>query len=208
MLTQLYQNTRPYLYHLTDSLNLLHIRETKRLYPAATLMESAGRKDLLRVRRRAHERVTIGKTVIMVRDQAPLHRGAIGFEDGHTFDEFVESLNRRVFFWPGTDEGPITYGIRHFERYENENPVLLRVSFQSLLTANPSVEPYYCGYNSGSPRCSYGNRSPRGGRTFLRADEFAGTPSKVVEVTFKNPLILPPDVQRARHPLGPWRALY
>jgi hypothetical protein len=207
MLAQLYQNTRPYLYHLTDRLNLTHILETNRLYPAAALMETAGRNDLLQARRISHERITVGKAVIMVRDQAPLHRGSINFDDGYTFDRFVESLNRRIFFWPGTVHGPISYGMRHFERYEEEGPIILRVLFQSLLAANPSAEPRYCGYNSGSPRCSYGNKSPRGVSTFLRADEFGGTPSKVVEVTFNEPMILPADTKYGRHPSGPWRSL-
>jgi hypothetical protein len=101
MLAQLYQDARPYLYHLTDKINLAHVRETNRLYPAATLMETAGRHDLLRTRRGSHERITIGKTVIMVRDQAPLHRGNISFEDGYTFEKAVESLHRRILSWPG-----------------------------------------------------------------------------------------------------------
>lgn len=207
MLTQLYQDVRPYLYHLTDKINLAHVRETNRLYPAATLMKTAGRNDLLRTRRGSHERVTIGKTAIMVRDQAPLHRGNISFEEGYTFEIFVESLNRRIFFWPGTADGPISYGMRHFERYQEERPILLRVRFRSLLVANPSVEPHYCAYNSGSPRCSYGSRSPRGANTFLPADQFGGTPSKVVEVTFNDTVILPADAQVAEHPSGPWRSL-
>jgi len=207
MLINVYQATRPYLYHLTDKVNLAHIRETNQLYPAASLMEAAGRHDLLRQRRRRHEQVTVGKTVILVRDQAPLHKGNVSFEDGYTFDSFVECLNRRVFFWPGTPSGPIGYGIRHFARYKEERPIILRVLMQSLLASNPTSQPLYCGYNSGSPRCSYGSKSPRGANTFVPAGDFAGTPSTVVEVTFQMPITLPADAQYGRHPSGPWLSL-
>lgn len=207
MLTHIYQTTRPYLYHLTDRANLAQIQNTNQLCPAASLMEAAGRHDLLRQRRRGHERIVVGKTAILIRDQAPLHKGSISFEDGYTFDSFVESLNRRVFFWPGTADGPISYGIRHFARYQGERPIVLRLRMQSLLLSNPMSQPLYCGYNSGSPRCSYGNKSPRGAKTFIRADDFPGTPSTVVEVTFQQPITLPEDAEYAQRPSGPWRAL-
>lgn len=202
-----YQAARPCLYHLTAKENLAYIRETRKIYPAATLMETAGRPDLLRQRRRSHERFTIGNIEIVVRDQAPLYRGNVSFEDGFTFESFIEHLNRRVFFWPGTTKGPISYGIRHFRRYEGESPAILRVSVQSLLMANPSLQPLYCGYNSGSPRCSYGTKSPRGTSTFAFAADFDGTPSTVVEVTFPEPVTLPADTQYGGKPTGPWRSL-
>lgn len=207
MLIEFYRATRPYLYHLTDKANLAHIRRTNQLYPAAFFMEAAGRHDLLRQRRRRHERVIVGETVIIVRDQAPLHKGNISFEDGYTFDSFVECLNRRVFFWPGTVSGPISYGTRHFARYRGEHPIILRVLMESVLAVNPATRPLYCGYNSGSPRCSYGNKSRRGASTFLPAGDFKGPPSKVVEVTFQEPITLPADTQYGRHPSGPWRPL-
>lgn len=207
MLTHTYQTTRPFLYHLTDRANLAHIRETNELCPAAFLMEAAGRFELLQHRRRCHEQVMVGKTVILLRDQAPLHKGNISFEDGYTFDSFVESLNRRVFFWPGTVRGPISYGIRHFERYQKERPIVLRLLMQSVLGSNPTSQPLYCKYNSGSPRCSYGSKSARGANTFVPAGDFAGTPSTVVEVTFQEPITLPADAEYAGRPSGPWRSL-
>jgi hypothetical protein len=119
----------------------------------------------------------------------------------------VESLNRRVFFWPGTASGPISYGIRHFERYQGERPIVLRLLMQSLLASNPASQPLYCRYNSGSPRCSYGTKSSRGANTFVPAGDFAGTPSTVVEVTFQEPITLPADAEYAGRPSGPWRSL-
>ena len=126
---------------------------------------------------------------------------------GYTFDQFIESLNRRIFFWPGTDASPISYGIRHFERYRSEHPTMLRIDFQSLLSSNPADEPRYCRYNSGAPRCSHGQKSPRGPNTFQSADQFVGTPSAVVEVAFSGPLVLPANVKIGRLPSGPWRPL-
>lgn len=114
-----YGSSRPYLYHLTDRSNLDPIRETRTLLPAATLMERSGRVELLRIRRRAHERVDVDNRSILIRDQAPLHKGNVVLEIGFSFDDFVESINRRIFFWPGKAGGPISYGIRHFERYQD-----------------------------------------------------------------------------------------
>jgi hypothetical protein len=204
MVIKAYAQARPYLYHLTDRSNLDHICETNNLLSAAIFMERAGRTDLLRVRRRGHERVTVANRVILIRDQAPLHRGNVSLPRGYTFEQFVESLNRRIFFWPGTDAGPISYGVRHFERYQPEHPAILKIDFQSLIDSNPAAYPRYCRFNSGSPRCSYGQKSPRGPNTFLSADQFSGTPSKVVEVTFDGPLVLPEDTKVGRNPAGPW----
>jgi hypothetical protein len=170
-------------------------------------MERAARTDLLRRRRTRHEPVVVGGAEILVRDQAPLHKGNLQLLDGYSFEDFVESLNRRIFFWPGGPGGPISYGVRHFERYREESPVILRISFQSLLKANPSASPQYCKYNSGSPRCSDGNKSPRGPNTFLSIHDFSGTPSQVVEVTFDREIQLPKDSEFGANPKGPWRPL-
>jgi hypothetical protein len=179
-----------------------------RLVPAAILMERAGRVDLIRTRRQSHERVTVEGRTIVLRDQRPLHKGHARLPRGYTFDDFVESLNRRVFFWPGNMTGPIDYGVRHFLHYEDENPIVLRIEFASLIRTNPSVEPRFCRYNSGSPRCSYGRKSPRGPRTFLTAADFDGSPNHVVEVTFENEIVLPPNTEFGNRPAGPWRSLF
>jgi hypothetical protein len=170
-------------------------------------MERAGRPDLLRVPRRGPVQLIIGDRTIVLRDQAPLYKGKMKLPRGYTFEQFVESLNRRIFFWPGGGNGPIDYGIRHFECYKDENPVILRIDFQSLCQLNSSVSPLFCRYNSGSPRVSYGNKSPRGPNTFLAADDFDETPSKVVEVTVDTDMAIPAGTQFGRNPAGPWRSL-
>ena len=145
--------------------------------------------------------------MILVRDQAPLHSGNLELPNGFSFADFIESINRNVFFWPGTEAGPISYGLRHFERYRQERPVLLRVDYQSLILSNPAAIPLFCKYNSGAPRCSNGKKSPRGLNTFLSAVAFNGTPSQVVEVTFRSAIKLPAGTKIGRHPNGPWHSL-
>jgi hypothetical protein len=171
-------------------------------------MEQGSRDDLLSFRRQKHEKVAVSGKVITIRDQAPLHRRNMALPSGYAFEKFIESLNRRIFFWPGTLEKPISYGLRHFERYREEKPAILRISFQSLIDSNPRIEAHYCRYNSGSPRCSYGRKSPRGPNTFQPADEFEGRPDEVVEVTFNQPLTLPANTNISAYPTGPWKQLF
>lgn len=167
-------------------------------------MEQAGRHDLIRTRRREHKQIKIGDILVLVRDQAPLHKGNLALPPGFTYEDLVESINKRIFFWPGTAAGPISYGVRHFERYQHENPVILRINSRSMFHANPDIEPRFCRYNSGSPRCSNGQKSPRGLDTFVHAADFSGTPSAVVEVTFERPIVIPGDATAGENPRGPW----
>lgn len=209
LLVDSYTSARPYLFHLTHRDNLNHIRETARLFPASILMERANRSELIRSLRRGPRELSIDGRMITIRDQDRLHRGNTSIPNGYTFEDLIETLNGRVFFWPGFIGGrPISYGIRHFERYQNETPVIIRIRFEALLAANSGVAPRFCRYNSGSPRCSNGNRSPRGPNTFLLASDFHETPSKVVEVTFDQVIALPQDAQCGPTPKGPWRSLW
>lgn len=178
-------NHRPYLYHLTSAANLSRIRATRTLDSAAELMRRAGRLDLLRVRRRQAVQIIVEDTAIMLRDQAPLHNGHIAFEDGWDIGQLVESINSRVFFWPGDSISPIDYGVRHFGRYAKEKPVILRVGLRELVAANLAIPPLYCPYNSGSPRTVAGKKSPRGPSTFLPSDSFPRSHQRVVETTFE-----------------------
>lgn len=113
-----------------------------------------------------------------------------------------------MFFWPGSEHGPDDYGVRHFEAYAAENPVMLRVAFDSLLERNPEQTPLFTKYNTGSPRYSQGRPSPRGPETFLPAKECAFPPSKVVEVTFLESVMLPEDSELSNHIRGPWTLLF
>jgi hypothetical protein len=204
---QRYLNIRPYLYHLTARSNRAHIADTRMLFPAATLMQRARCEHLLRVRRVSHERLTIDGITILVRDQTPLHEGNLALPKGYLYADLIGDLNRRVFFWPGTARGPISYGINHFGRYKGEKPIIIRVRFDSLLQANPMAAPEFCKYNSGAPRCSYGRKSPRGPNTFVSASHFSESPSQAVEVTFCSSVAIPANTEYGNHPEGPWHPL-
>ncbi len=185
--------TYPLVYHLTARANLARISQTRQLESAAALMRSAGRLDLLQVRRAESATIEVGGSTVILRDQAPLHAGHILFEDGWDLARLLESLNGRVFFWPGREGGPITYGQRHFQRYAEEGPVILRIRLRDLVEANPGRTPLFCRYNSGSPRTTGGRKSPRGPRTFLPCGQFPDDHRRVVEVTFEELVGLPAE---------------
>jgi hypothetical protein len=195
---------RPYAFHLTSRRNLVSIIHGARIDSAATLIAKDGRAELPRTRRRRHVTVRIDGREISLRDQAPLHAKNMALAEGYTFDDFVESLNQRVFFWPGTEAGPIEHGRRHFARYEAERPVLVRAKTSELIRANMRATPEFCRYNSGSPRWSGGLASPRGPDTFLAAQDFPGPASDAVELTFPSAVLLPSTWEIGSHPNGPW----
>jgi len=197
--------TRLFLFHLTYRENVPDILKSRRLRSAAQLMRLAGDLSFLRQKRHAAVSVSIGNRVIWIRDQMPLHAGNASLLDGWTFEDLIESLNKRVYFWTGGINGASDYGKRHFERYRDERPVILRVATSELFSANRNRKPHYCKFNSGSPRCSYGLRSPRGPTTFLPSTEVDYRPSDVREVTFENEVVLPDELWIGETMTGPWK---
>jgi hypothetical protein len=143
-----------------------------------------------------------------VRDQKPLHTGNTGLMGGWDFEQLLSHLNGRVFFWPGSAKGrPIPYGERHFQRYADESPIILRLATTDLLSLNPHVPPEFCRYNSGSPRCTQGLPSPRGPETFVTCEHANFRPASVVEVTFPGVVRIPSSAQLGDSTGGPWRPL-
>jgi uncharacterized protein DUF7002 len=197
-----FTRTRPY--YLTSKANLRLILECRRIDCAATLILKDGRKELLRRRRSKHEAVHVDGRAISLRDQAPLHEGNLALSGGWSFPDLVEALNKRVFFWPGTESGPNDYGNRHFGRYVVEEPALIRVKTSALLEANDQSAAEFCPYNSGSPRYSGGRPSPRGPNTFVSAASFNWSPSNVVELVFRERATLPASLEVGTDPAGPW----
>lgn len=177
------------------------------LESASELARRGGRPELIRLRRREHEPVVIDGVKVWLRDQAPLHANNMQLEDGWGFEQFVEYLNERVYFWPGDVRGPSEYGRRHFGRYESERPILLRTSFASVAAMNPDRMPLFAKFNSGSPRASGGAKPIRGSTTFVAADCAPFRASDAIEVTFKDRVHLPGDVEVGEHPEGPWHRL-
>jgi hypothetical protein len=206
-----FSTLRPYLYHLTSRENVARILATRKLESARRLIELAGQPAILRARRRDHVRLHLPARPaeeVLIRDQAPLHAGNMTLEGGWTFDRFLESLNSRVFFWPGNAATPISYGKRHFQRYEHERPVILQIPTADFLVANAGSVLEFCRYNSGSPRCSYGKGSPRGPQTFVPADAALFRGSEVVEVTAVDQAQLPATSAFATGHLGGWKPLW
>lgn len=183
---------RPFPYNLTARAKLSAIEHIRRLDHDATIFAQANRPDLLRTRRRGLTTVAVGDERVIIRDQDPLHPGNCALTDGFSFEDLVELLNSFVYFWPGTADGPNDYGRRHFARYAKiEDAVVLRIPTASLLAANPTLTPHASAYNSGSPRCSGGRKSPRGPDTFQPFPAFPYTPGKVIELTFNAPVTVP-----------------
>lgn len=170
-------------------------------------MVRSKKTEFMRIPRRGHKEVRFEERVIILRDQDYLHNGHTKLTGGFSFADHVANVNRRIFFWPGTDDGPIVNGVNHFKRYKKEHPAIIRVALRSLLQANPLATPYFCKFNSGSPRTVNGRKSPRGPDTFLPSDAFDASPSKAVEVTFCTQIIIPRDTEVGHRPTGPWKQL-
>lgn len=203
-----FSSLRPLLFHLTAAENLDRIRADSKLLSAATLLLSAHRGDLLSERRREHVAIMTRGARVHIRDQRPLHSGAIEFQSGWDLARLVAELNQHVFFWPGSLRGPVESGRNHFSRYQSEGPVILRAPTWSLLGANARRVPLFACVNSGAPRCSRGRRSPRGESTFCDALTFSRTASSVVEVVFRDSVAVPRGTEVASSPHGPWRPLF
>lgn len=200
---------RPYLYHLTSASHLSTLRQHRRIFSAATLMKQAKDTTFIRQKRSQHVQINWNGIDILVRDQAPLYAGRMTLDKGWTFEDFLEHLNRRVFFWPGTQKGPNSYGERHFQRYESEAPIILRVQAQGLFDEQGKREPLFCRYNSGAPRCipPKGLGSPRGTDTFVRAADADFRPREVVEVTLEDYAVLPSTTEWVALGSDKWKKL-
>jgi hypothetical protein len=208
---QKFVQLRGNLYHLTDKENLKVILETRRLSSSSALAQRAGVPDIdkfLRTRRVGHYAIANGNFKAILRDQDPLFRNIVikNLEGGWSFEDFVFSLNSRVFFW-ATEKDLRT----HYKRYENQGefPKIIRVATANIFAVNKH-QPEFCHLNSGAPRCSAYHTEgapPRGPSTFLNADDYERTPSSVREVTFLEGCILPEIIHVASHPNSPYRKI-
>lgn len=186
-----YTDARPRLFHLTARQNVRSILASGELRSAGAIFAQAGHGAEQRKRRPDSTIIALDGVRTHIRDQRPLHAGNVRLPAGWEFDDLVALLNAHVFFWPGSQSGPIAYGIRHFRRYRDEDCAVLSVSASDLFAANAPSTPLFCAYNSGSPRCSGGHKSPRGPDTFIPAPAFPRGPAGVVEVVFRDRAVLP-----------------
>ena len=168
---------RPALYHFTPRINVARIDRSGVLMCAAELLIAANRSEMLRERRKTALPISIESDSVLICDQRPLRAGAIIYDAaGWDFARYVEHLNRRVFFWPGRESGPIAQARRHLNSLiqVGYDVMILRVETAKLLALNIVRGPLVSRYNSGAPR----NRAPRASAHSSRQKFAIGMPSK------------------------------
>ena len=201
---------RPFTFHVTFPSNLSAIARLGEIRSASALLAgSADAVALSRPRRRDFEVIVEGFRV-EVRDQLPLKPGHIRFEGGFSFTDVLAELNSRVFFWPGTEQGPIDYGQSHFQRYSSDGKALvLRCALKDLLAANEEKLLHVCRFNSGAPRHNpRSGRSPRGPETFVPLAKAPFSVGAVKELSFLDSALLPRSTEVSSNLYGPWRRLW
>jgi|SRR6267378_755900 len=199
----LFSEKRPFLYHLTSQLDLPLIVSSRSLLSAGILLgQTKNGLDHMRQKRSEHLLIEVQGHRVMIRDQRPLSEKALRkcLDEGLMPEDYYELLNRRVFFWP-----TLSRLQRHFDRYQSEEPILLRFSTQEMLRLNANAE--FSRINSGATRANshLGGIPPRRGRgTFSSAEQYPRAISSVAEVTFLDECTLPPEFESAYDPDGPW----
>jgi len=187
---------RPTLYHLTNENNLPIILKHGRIYSTNSLIEMSSNLDyypIKRQRRPNHITIDVNGDMISIRDQRPISEKALQkcLTNNWTCADFYEFLNNRVFTWPTLDRLH-----RHYERYKNENPIIIALDTALLFETNPN--PLFSRLNSGATRAnSYLGGVPpsRGKETFLPAHLYENTITSVAEVTFEHELRLPENIE-------------
>jgi hypothetical protein len=190
---------RPFAYHVTRAANLKSVARERKLFPAADLIKRSGQPHLLRLRRSEPRSIAADGQTFVLQDQRPPIVANVELHSGWTEGDFVEFLNHHVFFWPGVNSGPIKYGTRLLEHYEDDRPAVLRVRTAQLIQAHIRLSPLFCAFNSGAPRMQSGRRVPRGPDLFSPAGEFSRSPGKAVELVFRGSVFLPLDTEFRKH---------
>ena len=198
---------RPYLYHLTHQNNSQNIIKSGIILSTTTIVEKSDIEDetkFLRSRRDSHTTVEIKGRKYHIRDQQPIFPKALKkcVKGGWNSGDFIKHLNDRVFFW-----STLKRLERHFARYQDEDPVILKIKTASIVEANPGNPPLFCRLNSGAtrPHPSYnGEAPPRGPNAFLEANNYNRNISSVAEVTFRDKCNLPRKFMTGKNPQGPW----
>lgn len=200
-------NSIPYIYHLTDRNNLRFVKTEGVLYSTLTLIERSttlNKDELSTIRRDGHTVLNVNGVKVSIRDQRPLNAALNKCLEGNcTREDYIRLLNSRVFFWATLERLQI-----HFKRYEDENPIILRIETVVALELNPHVQ--LCRLNSGATRPSHhlGGKAPsRGFDTFKTLDDFNLPASQIVEITFPERFVLPDSFHISKSPFGTWRQI-
>ncbi len=200
---------RPFAYHSTTEPNLRAIAEAHQLISSRSLVSGTEHESLLYARRKTTANITCNGRRIDIRDQKPLIERNMVLQQGLSLQDYIDELNGRVFFWAGTEHGPIASGIGHFKRYEKEDngAFVFRTPLQALLDANRARDLFVTRCNSGSPRFQGGKPVPRGRDTFLKLPAAGFTAGKVIELSYVERADLPENTEWARSLEGPWQPL-
>jgi O-acetyl-ADP-ribose deacetylase (regulator of RNase III) len=198
----------PNCYHVTSKVNLTSIRRSRRLLPAQAIFKKVKQDSLCRERRTNDLMLYVDGHDILIRNQRPLDPEAVEFGTEEALEDYVSTLNSRVFFWPGTTAGPVEDGVRMFDK-ESAGSILLTVPFRSLVDANPQAKLYVSTCNTGAAWRNNGRKTRRGQHVFEPVHTFSGYPGDIMEISFvADELELPSKVNYAPSLAGPWHALF
>ncbi|MDP1728461.1 MAG: hypothetical protein Q8M15_16875 [Bacteroidota bacterium] len=195
----------PFIYHLTDRRNLKFILETKSFFSTKELVNKSNvenKDQIIKKRRPVHCTFIVNENEIWIRDQRPLNAALEKcLTGGWSSEQFIYTLNCRVFFWPNLKRLKT-----HFERYKNENPVIFKIELKKALELNSNAE--LCHLNSGAtvPQYLLGGIAPlRGPDTFLSIEKYDKGINNLAEVTFTKSFNLPNGFFISESPNGNWR---
>jgi hypothetical protein len=177
----------PYLWHVTRLENLLRIERTRRLESAAALMRAAGDCAFLRKQRDEDKCLRIGDDEVWLREQSKLNEANAAWEGGWGMPEFLEALNSRVFFWPGTHDGVVRTARENFRSFLDAGGVPIRIRYETVRHLS-GIHIQYSRFNAGAPRQNDGKPIPRGPRTFLAHGAWEGGSVREVVVVNRLPL--------------------
>jgi hypothetical protein len=198
--------TWPYLYHMTKSHNLIAIFTYRKLFTADYLLRGANMADMVSLRRSEEILVDLGFFSAVIRNQQPLDPDYLELDLGLSLSDYIRTLNRRVFFWPGTEIGPIKDGERMALR-ENGTGVILRAPTASILEYNHHILPWFSPYNTGVAWLENGKKSYRGDKSFLLCEQYIEPANKITEVSFEGIVNLPSHTLIASSLRGPWLSI-
>jgi len=173
---------RPFLFHATRSDNIPGLRRLREIFCVSKLKGDQGGDNGIRG---DSEVLLFQNFLVKLGDQHPLQVGHIHWQGGWNLTTLLESLDNRVFFFPGKDE-QLPEACENFVRRKSSRGIqmkILRMPTSAVMDASDASRFEFCKYNSGAPRTTLGNKSPRGPDTFVHATKAPFRISEVYEVT-------------------------